>query len=179
MACRMQAIRVSPVQNHWGKAFSASKKFRSAYSGMWAQYTPRMYSRQPRTWRMKPSTCVMSAWSGSVRHLSSTARMTSIGEMSLAFMQKEIRAWYIDQYSGCMASWKSPNRGKHSSTKKSSSSSPSSRVTGHRKWAASTDPIVSTPQSYNMVSSSVKSRSNVRGSTGRCPFGSFLRLVAS
>jgi len=56
MVWRRQFISVSPVQKKSGSGRSADHEFDSASAGIMRQYCQYIYSRQPITCRMKPST---------------------------------------------------------------------------------------------------------------------------
>ncbi|MNV97950.1 hypothetical protein D3C71_1931420 [compost metagenome] len=77
---------VSPSQNQRGSGRLCCKAFTRPKSGR-AQYTPRTYSRQPRIWRMNPST-LASGNVGSLRQAASAACTTSCGDSILVLSAK-------------------------------------------------------------------------------------------
>ena len=131
------SVEASPV-NDGGTGRWASSWFSARYSGPKNQYRPQTYSRQPITWRMKPSTLLIGARPS--RYATSAARTTSIGSSRPMFIALLSTLWASFHSAASMASSWAPKPGSPSSTKRCSRSSACARVTGQR-------PSVAAPQS--------------------------------
>ncbi len=93
---------VLPCQKNSGNLFLNFKKLLCPYSGIFAQYTPRIYSRQPIICLINPSTALK--LDKSFFKFSSTVSAIFNVDSILVLRAKEINEWNKKGFSFAMAS---------------------------------------------------------------------------
>ena len=123
-----------------------------------SQYIPQTYSRQPITWRTKPSAEVIGT--SPARYAASTARHASSGSSSQRLNELDSREWYSQRSPRTIASCHGPNPAARWVTKSSSAARASAAVAGQARGASS-------PHSFRpMASRSRRTASSMASSRG-------------